>query len=141
MNKIINTFLLAGEKLMFEKHLRQLYLHIVLVDHSLKIKKGQNKNKETRDSRDNYQNELDKTCFQHEMAYGDFKVLNGRVFANNVLHNKAFDISKDRKYDRYQFELASMVYKRFDKTASAVGVQNKNIYNTISRIITKKMCY
>ena len=28
--------------------------------------------KETGDSRDIYQNELDKACFQHEMAYGDF---------------------------------------------------------------------
>ena len=87
------------------------------MDHSLKIKKEQNKNKETGDSRDNYQNELDKTCFQYEMAYGDFKDLNRRIFTNNVLHNKAFDISKDPKYDRYQFELASMVYKLFDKTA------------------------
>ena len=28
--------------------------------------------KETGDSRCIYQNELDKACFQHEMAYGDF---------------------------------------------------------------------
>ena len=28
--------------------------------------------KETGDSRYIYQNELDKACFQHEMAYGDF---------------------------------------------------------------------
>ena len=39
------TFLLAGEKCMSEMHLRQLYLHIVLVDHSLKIKKEQKKKK------------------------------------------------------------------------------------------------
>ena len=28
--------------------------------------------KETGDSRYNYQNELDKACFQNDMAYGDF---------------------------------------------------------------------
>ena len=32
--------------------------------------------KETGDSRYIYQNELDKACFQHDMAYGDFKDLN-----------------------------------------------------------------
>ena len=31
--------------------------------------------KETGDSRHIYQNELDKACFQHNMAYGDFKDL------------------------------------------------------------------
>ena len=31
--------------------------------------------KDTRDSRYIYQNELDKACFQHEMAYEDFKNL------------------------------------------------------------------
>ena len=29
--------------------------------------------KETGDSRYSYQNELDKACFQHVMAHGDFK--------------------------------------------------------------------
>ena len=51
----------------------------MLVDHSLKIKKK--KIKETGDSRYIYQNELDKACFQHDMAYGDFKDLNRRTFA------------------------------------------------------------
>ena len=32
--------------------------------------------KETGDSRYIYQNELGKACFQHDMAYGDFKDLN-----------------------------------------------------------------
>ena len=31
--------------------------------------------KETEDSRYNYQNELDKACFQQVVAYGDFKYL------------------------------------------------------------------
>ena len=46
------------------------------------------KNKETKkfeetgDSRCIYQNELDKTCFHHDMACGDFKDLNRRTIAN-----------------------------------------------------------
>ena len=49
------------------------------------------------------------------MAYGDFNDLNRSIFADNVLHNKAFDSTKDQKYDGYQCVLASMVYKLFDK--------------------------
>ena len=47
------------------------------------------------------------------MDYGDFKDLNRRAAADNVLCNKGFNIAKDQKYDRYQSELASMVYKFF----------------------------
>ena len=50
---------------------------------SLKIKKEQ-KIKEMGDSRYIYQNELDKVCFQHDMAYGDFKDLNRRTAADKI---------------------------------------------------------
>ena len=43
------------------------------------------------------------------MAYGDFEDLNRRTAAEKVLRNKAFNISKNPKYDRYQRRLASMV--------------------------------
>ena len=68
--------------------------------HLLKIKKNKKikKFKETGDSRYSYQNELDKACFQHDMAYGDFKDLN-RTFSDKVLSDKAFNIAKDPKYD------------------------------------------
>ena len=48
------------------------------------------------------------------MAYGDFKDLNRRTAADKVLHDKVFSIAKNPKHDRYQRELASMVYKCFD---------------------------
>ena len=54
------------------------------------------------DSRYIYQNELDKACFQHDMAHGDFKDLNRRTIANKVLYNKAFNIAKNPKYERCQ---------------------------------------
>ena len=41
----------------------------------IKNKERIKKFKETRYSRYIYQNELDKACFQHDMAYGDFKNL------------------------------------------------------------------
>ena len=39
------------------------------------------KNKETKDLRYIYQNELNKACFKHDMAYGDFKDFNRRIAA------------------------------------------------------------
>ena len=70
--------------------------------HSLKIKKELKTFKETGDSRYIYQNELDKTFFQHDTAYGDFKDLNRRTAPDKLLHDKAFNIDKIPKYDGYQ---------------------------------------
>ena len=39
------------------------------------------------------------------MAYGDFKDLNRRTFADKVLRCKAFNIPKDPKYDGSQVDL------------------------------------
>ena len=63
------------------------------------------------------------------MAYGDFIDLNRRTFADKVLHDKAFNIAKDPKYDGYQRGLASMIYKFFDKKTSSSGIKNENIFN------------
>ena len=41
-----------------------------------------------------YKNELDKTCFQHDMAHGDFKDLAKRSASDKVLRDKAFKIIK-----------------------------------------------
>ena len=78
----------------------------MLVEHSLKHKEKIKKIKETADSRYIYQNELDKACFQHDIAYGDFKRLDRRSAADKVLYDKAFDIAKNPKYDGYQRGLA-----------------------------------
>ena len=44
---------------------------------------------QTGDSSYIYKNELDKACFQHDMAYGDFKDLAKRTAADKVLRDKA----------------------------------------------------
>ena len=53
--------------------------------------------KETGDSRYIYQNELDKACFQHAMAYGDFKDLTRRTASDKILRDKAFSLDKNPK--------------------------------------------
>ena len=63
------------------------------------------------------------------MAYGYFKDLKRRTAADNALRDKAFNISKNPKYDGYQRGSVSMVYKFFDKKTKSSGVTlaNKSI--------------
>ena len=122
MNDIINNFLLVGDKFTAEMHLKQLGFTYSACGTFTKNKEIIQKFKETGDSRYIYRNELDKTCFQHDMAYEDFKYLAKRTTADKVLRNKAFNIAKDPKYDGYQRGLASMAYKFFDKKTAGSGV-------------------
>ena len=69
-----------------------------------------------------YQNELDKSCFQHDMAYGDFKDLTRRTASNKLLRDKAFNIAKNRYISRRS---CLMVYKCFDRNTSGSGIKNK----------------
>ena len=47
------------------------------------------------------------------MAYGGFNDLTSRTVSDKTLRNKTFNIAKNPKYDRYQRDLASTVYKFF----------------------------
>ena len=60
------------------------------------------------------------------MAYVDFKDLNRRTIADKVLHDKAFNIAKNTKYDGYQRGLASILYKFFDKNPYDGAVKLKS---------------
>ena len=100
----------------------------MLVDHLLKTKRIQ-KFKETGDTSYIYKNELDKACFQHDMAYGDFKDLKRRTGSDKILRDKAFNIAKNPKYDGYQRGLASMVYKLSDKKSAGRGVNIPSEFN------------
>ena len=57
--------------------------------------------KQTGDSIYIYKNELDKACFQHDMAYRNFKDLAKRTAADKVLRDNAFNIARDIKCDGY----------------------------------------
>ena len=69
-----------------------------------------------------YRKEVDKPCFQNDMAYGTSKDLAKRTQSDKVLTDKAFKIVNDPKQNGYQRGLASMVYKVFDKKSSGSGV-------------------
>ena len=89
-----------------------------------------------------YRNELDKACFQHDMAYGKSEDLVKRTKSDKVLRDKAFEIASDPKYDGYQRGLTSMVYKFFDKKSSGSGVASEPNYqlaNELHRQIIRKL--
>ena len=109
MNEIINKFLLAGDKLMPEIHLREPGFTYSACGPLTTNKERVQKFKGTGDSRYIYQNKLDEVCFQHDMAYGDFKDLTRRSTSDKILRDKAFNIAKKPRYDGCQRDLASMV--------------------------------
>ena len=129
MNDIINKFSLVGDKFIPEMHFTQPGFTYSACGPFTKTKKRIQKFKQTEDLRYVYKNELDKACFQHDMAYGGFKDLKRRTAAENFLRDKAFNIAKNPKYDGYHRVLASMVYKFFDEKIKGSGVTlaNKSI--------------
>ena len=70
------------------------------------------------DSKYIYKNELDKACFQYDMACGEFKDLPRRTIANKILHDKVFNIAKYLNCDRYWCGLTLIVYKFFHQKTS-----------------------
>ena len=119
MNNIINKFLLAGDKFMPEMHLRQPRFVYSACGPFTRHKERIKKLKQTSDTRYIYRNELDKACFQHDSPYADHKDLINRTKSDKVLRDKAYDIASNPEYDGYQRVLASMIYKFFDKKATA----------------------
>ena len=111
MNDIINKFLLAGYKFMPEMHLSQPGFTYSACGLFTKNKERIKKFMLTGNIDFIYKNELDKACFQHDMAYGKAKDLVRRTQSDKVLRDKAFNFASDQKYDGYQRGLASMVYK------------------------------
>ena len=83
MNEIVKKFLLAGDKCMPEMHLKQPGFTYSACRPFTKNKKRIQKFKETGDTSYIYKNELDKACFQHDIAYGDFKDLTKEHFLTN----------------------------------------------------------
>ena len=109
-----------------EMHLRQPRFTYSSCDSFTKNKDRIQKFKETGDSRHIYQNERDKVCFQHHMAYGYFKGLTRRTASDQILCDKAFNVA-NVVVDGYQHGLASFF---FEKKKLLVVVLKMRIYQT-----------
>ena len=143
MNEIVYKFLLAGDNFTLEIHLKQPGFTYSACGPFTKNKKRIHKFKETGDTSYIYKNELDKACFQHDMAYGDFKDLARRTASDKVLRGKALNIAKNPKYDGYQRGLASVIYKCFDRKSKGSGANiplesNEELAEELHKPIIKK---
>ena len=147
MNDIINAFLFAGDKFMPEMHLKQPGFTYCACGPFTKNKKRIEKLMQSGNTDFIYKNELDKACFQHDMAYGKSKDLVKRTQSDKVLRDKAFKIASNPKYNGYQRGLASMVYEFFDKKSALLdkskgsGITNEPNYqlaNELHKPVIKK---
>ena len=111
MNEIVNTILLAGDKFMPEMHLKQPGFTCSTCGPFTKSKKRIEKFIKTGNTDFIYKNDLDKACFQHDMAYGKYEDLTKSIHSDKELKDKVFEISINPKYDGYERGLDLMVYK------------------------------
>ena len=134
MNEIVNKCLLVGDKFKPELHLKQPGFTYSACGPFTRNKERTEKFMQTENTDFIYRNELDKACFQHDMAYGKSKDLVKRTQSDKVLKDKAFKIASDPKYDGYQRRLASMVYKFFDKKSKGSGIINEPNYQLANEL-------
>ena len=127
MNEVVNKFLLVGGRFMPNMYLKQAGYSYIACGSFTKNKERIPKIKETGDTNYIYKNKLDKACFQHGMAYGDFKGLARRTTSDKYFRYKAFNITNNPKYDGHQRGLASMVSKFFDKKSAGSDVANDEV--------------
>ena len=73
MKKIMNKFLLVGDKFMSKLNLRQLGFTYSVCGSFTKHRERRKKFRETANLKLIYKNELDKACFAHDAAYSDIK--------------------------------------------------------------------
>ena len=66
---------------------------------------------------------------QMQLIYRDFKDLAKITAFDKILHDKAFNIDKNSKYDLSQRGLSSIVFNFFIKKTSDSGYKNENTSN------------
>ena len=138
-NSIINKFLLAGDKFMPEMHLVNPIVKKYSTcgsfrKHTQRIQDFVNTGKLSYI----HNNDLDKACFQHDMAYNKFKDLEKRTQSDIVLKNKAFKIASNPNNNGYERGFASIVYKFFDKKSKISGLKNKQLVDELHKPIIRK---
>ena len=146
-NSIINKFLLAGDKFMPELHLvdpiaKKYSACGPFTNHTQKNQDFLNTGKLSYI----YKNNLDKACFQHHMAYNEFKDLEKRTQSDIVFKNKELKIASNAKRNGSERGLASMVYKFFDAISKRSGLkenegnflQNTQLANELHKPIIRK---
>ena len=84
MNKMVNKFLLAGDKFIPEMYLKQPGFTYSSCGPFTKNKERIEKFMQTGNINFIYKNDLDKACFQHDIAYGESKDLARGIQSDKV---------------------------------------------------------
>ena len=134
---------MVGDKLMPEMHLwdpkvKKHSACVPFTKHTQRISKFLN----TGLLSEIYKNELDKACFQHDMAYNKYEDSKGRTQSDIALKNKAYTIATNPKFDGFQRALASMGWKFFDKRSKKISgsglKENQQLADELHKPIIKK---
>ena len=104
----------------------------------MKSKERIQKFKQTGNLRYIYQNDLDKACIQHDLPYGYLKNFPRRAASDKVLHDKAFNIAKNPKYDEYPCGVIFMVDNFLDKKSFVEAVTRADKYAIKREIISNQ---
>ena len=123
MNEIVNKFLLTGHNFIPEMYLRQPWFTYSACGPFTKNKERIQKFKETEESQYIYKNKLGKACFQHGMAYGDFKDLTKKQLLIKYYLKKHLILLRIQNTD-INMDLL-MIYKFFDKKLLVEHLQMK----------------
>ena len=96
MNKTINKFLLTGDKVMPESHLKQPGVTYSTCGPFAKDSGRIQKFRETGNLKHLCRNELNKTCFAHGAAYSDNKDVANRTISEKILKDRFYVIARNR---------------------------------------------
>ena len=86
---------------MTELHLKQPRLTYSACGQFTKHHEIIQKFRETVNLKHLYPNGLDKACFAHDATYSDSKDLTKRTISDKILRDKAYEITRNCKYDGY----------------------------------------
>ena len=138
MNKIIDKFLLTGDKFISKLHLRQPGFTYSacgpFTEHRQRIKKI----RETGNLKRLCRSESHKACYLHNAAYSDSKDMAKGTISDKIRKDRHFQIDINRNYDGYQRALASMVYKFFDKKTGLRVSVNEHLAEELHKPVIKK---
>ena len=131
MNEIVNKLLLLGDKFMPEMHLKQPDFTYCPWTLFTKNKERIEKLMQAGNTEYICKNDLDKACFQHDMAYVKFKDLNKRIQSDKFLRDKVFEIAINPKYDRYR--RGSGIKNKIKENQQVTNVLHKPIIRNVKK--------
>ena len=135
MNELINKFLLARDKFMPEMHLKQPGFTYSACGPFTKNKERIQNFKETGDPSYIYKNEFDKPCFQHDMAYEDFKDLKIKKISDKIL---ILDKSERKPNKIWVYKGSEFYNNYFQKWLKDNDIETYSIHNEGKSVVAER---